>query len=94
MINSVRAKGGKQRRLPLDVITLAELRDYVAERTIASDAPLPYIPAAGPETGEAVWNVIGKHVHPHSFRRIALPSTWSGTGLISSGCSRCWDSRR
>lgn len=56
MINIVRAKGGKQRRLPLDVITLAELRDYVAERTIASDAPLPYIPAVGPETGEAVWS--------------------------------------
>jgi len=30
VINIVRAKGGKQRRLPLDVITLAELRDYVA----------------------------------------------------------------
>ena len=72
MINIVRAKGGKQRRLPLDVITLAELRDYVAKRTVASDAPLPDIPAVGPETSEVVWNMIGKHVHPHSFRRIAL----------------------
>ena len=56
MINIVRAKGGKQRRLPLDVITLAELRDYVAKHTIASDAPLPHISAVGLGAGEAVWS--------------------------------------
>jgi len=48
VINIVRAKGGKQRRLPLDVITLAELRDYVAKHTIASDAPLPPYLSSGP----------------------------------------------
>jgi site-specific recombinase XerD len=93
MINIVRAKGGKQRRLPLDVITLAELRDYVAKRTIASDAPLPYIPAAGPETGEAVWNVIGKHVHPHSFSHsFAINIVRHGVDIrrLQQG----WDTRR
>ena len=74
VINIVKAKGSNQRRLLLDVMTLAELHDYVAKHTVANNAPLPNSPAMGLGAGEAVWSGDHKHVHSHSFRH-TLPST-------------------
>ncbi len=69
VINVLKAKGGKQRRVPLDVITLAELRDYVVKHTITSDAPIfPVSQQWARVLIKRYGAVIDKHVHPHSFR--------------------------
>lgn len=48
VINVVKAKGGKQRRVPLDVITLAELHDYTVQtRRSRRRTPLPVLAAMG-----------------------------------------------
>jgi len=48
VINVVKAKGGKQRRAPLDVITLAELCGYVCKHNISSDIRLfPFFFSSG-----------------------------------------------
>lgn len=69
VINVVKAKGGKQRGVPLDVITLAELRDYTHNYNIAKDACLfPLSQQWARELIKRYGQYIGKHVHPHTFR--------------------------
>ncbi|MGZ4846558.1 MAG: tyrosine-type recombinase/integrase [Halobacteriota archaeon] len=69
VINVVKAKGGKQRRVPLDVITLAELRDYVHKHGVEDDAPLfPFSQQWARELVKRYGRYINKHVHPHTFR--------------------------
>ncbi len=69
VINVVKAKGGKQRRVPLDVITLAELREYIHKHDIAQDACLfPISQQWARGLIKRYGQCIGKHVHPHTFR--------------------------
>jgi len=69
VINVVKAKGGKQRRVPLDVVTLAELREYTRTHSIASDASIFSISQQwARELVKRCGALIGRHVHPHTFR--------------------------
>ncbi len=69
VINIIKANGGKQRQVPLDVITLAELRDYIHKRGVANDASLfPFSQQWARELIKRYGRYINKHVHPHTFR--------------------------
>ncbi|MGZ4865075.1 MAG: tyrosine-type recombinase/integrase [Halobacteriota archaeon] len=69
VISVVKATRGNQRRVPLDVTTLAELRGYIRKYGIAINAPL--FPVSKPWARELIkrygWHV-GKHVYPRTFR--------------------------
>jgi integrase/recombinase XerD len=69
VINILKAKGGKQRRVPLDTETLAQLRDYATRHDIASEACIfPISQQWARQRVKRYGGLIGKHVHPHSFR--------------------------
>ncbi len=69
VLNVVKAKGGEQRRVPLDVITLAELRDYIHKDSIGKNGCLfPISQQWARELIKRYGQYIGKHVHPHTFR--------------------------
>jgi site-specific recombinase XerD len=69
VVNIVKAKGGKQRRVPLDSETLTPLNAYVTTRSIGDDTPIFSLSQRGVRALVARYGkLIGKDVHPHTFR--------------------------
>ncbi len=69
VVNIVKAKGGKQRRVPLDSETLTLLSAYITTGGIDDEAPIfplsqRWVRALVARYGK----LIGKDVHPHTFR--------------------------
>jgi site-specific recombinase XerD len=69
MVRIVKAKRNKQRRVPLDPQTLAQLREYINENAI--DALSPIFPVTRQWARAIVkryGRLIERDVHPHTFR--------------------------
>jgi site-specific recombinase XerD len=83
MVRIVKAKGDKQRRLPLDPETLAQLQAYIEVNNIAAEEKIFPITQ---QWARAIINkyakLIGKNVHPHTFRHsFAINSVRHGVDL-------------
>ncbi len=74
-INIVKAKGGKQRRVPLKPETFTELQTYIQEQGIVTGSPLfqnkegqAYSQRYIRKIVKKYGSLIHKDVHPHTFR--------------------------
>ncbi|MGZ4853488.1 MAG: tyrosine-type recombinase/integrase [Halobacteriota archaeon] len=84
VVNIVRAKGGKMRRVPLDAETISLLRDYAITNDINENSPL--FPLSKQWIRDLVHRyglLIGvDNVHPHTFRHsFAINSVWHGVDI-------------
>jgi integrase/recombinase XerD len=70
VINVTKAKGGKQRRVPLDAATIQMLSDYVLASNIGKDQPIFGIRQRwAREIVRRYGARVGRHgLHPHTFR--------------------------
>jgi len=83
VVNIRKAKGGRQRRVPLDPDTLKMLSDYVLALNIPDDQPI------FPIQRNRVFNIVKKYgnmvaakIHPHTLRHsFAIHLVRSGTDL-------------
>ena len=83
VVNIRKAKGGRQRRVPLDQDTLKMLSDYVLALNIPDDQPI------FPIQRNRVFNIVKKYgdmvgakIHPHTLRHsFAIHLVRSGTDL-------------
>ena len=81
VVNIVRAKGGKQRRVPLDPETLTLLNTYIVASGIADDVPIFRLSQRWVRALVARYGrLIGKDVHPHTFRHSYA------INMIRNGC--------
>jgi Site-specific recombinase XerD len=83
MVRVVKAKGNKQRRVPLAAQTLAQLGAYVDIHAIGDEAPIFPI---SQQWVRIIINkyakLIGKNVHPHTFRHsFAINSVRHGVDI-------------
>jgi integrase/recombinase XerD len=83
MVRIEKAKGGKQRRVPLDALTLAKLQAYIDANAIAPEAPLfPITQQWVRKLINKYARQIGKNIHPHAFRHsFAINSVRHGVDL-------------
>lgn len=83
MVRIVRAKGNKQRRVPIDPGTLAQLQAYIDSNIIAWEAPIfPITQQWVRMLINKYAKLIGKNVHPHTFRHsFAINSVRHGVDL-------------
>jgi integrase/recombinase XerD len=83
VVNIRKAKGGRQRRVPLDEETLKMVSDYVLAQNIPEDRPI------FPIQRNRVFNIVKKYgnmtgirIHPHTLRHsFAIHLVRSGTDL-------------
>ena len=69
VVNIRKAKGGRQRRVPLDQDTLKMLSDYVLALNIPEDQPIFGLTSRQIENiVKKYGNTIGVNVHPHMLR--------------------------
>jgi len=69
VINVAKAKGGKQRRVHLDAETIKMLSEYIAAQQLADDRPIFALKQRQVRNiVKRYGSVIGKDVHPHTFR--------------------------
>jgi site-specific recombinase XerD len=69
IVRIVKVKGSKQRRVPLDAVTLAHLRAYIDANEIPTEAPIFPITQQWVRKLISKYAVlIGKNIHPHTFR--------------------------
>ena len=89
MVRILKAKGNKQRRLPLDdPETLAQPQAYIEANAIPAEAPVfPITQQWVLRLLNKYSRLIGKNIHPHTFRHV-LPSIACGMGLTCVACSR------
>jgi site-specific recombinase XerD len=83
MVRIVKAKGNKQRRVPLAASTLAQLQAYIEANNIAEEEPLFPITQ---QWVRAILNkygaLIGRNIHPHTFRHsFAINSVRHGVDI-------------
>ena len=83
MIRILKAKGNKQRRVPLDPTTLTQLHAYIEANNIPGDAPIFPITQ---QWARAIINtyakLTGKKIYPHMFRHgFAINSVRQGVDL-------------
>ena len=83
MVQIVKAKGGKQRRVPLDPGTLFELQSYIDANAIPPEAPIfPITQQWVRKLVNKYARLIGKNIHPHTFRHsFAINSVRHGVDL-------------
>ena len=69
VVNVTKAKGGKQRRVHLDAETVRMLSEYVSSQQLPDDRPV-FAPKQRQVRNivKRYGSVIGKDVHPHTFR--------------------------
>ena len=83
VVNIRKAKGGRQRRVPLDPDTLKMLSDYVLALNIPDDQPI--FPIQRNRVFNIVkkyGNMVGAKIHPHTLRHsFAIHLVRSGTDL-------------
>jgi integrase/recombinase XerD len=83
VVNIRKAKGGRQRRVPLDQDTLKMLSDYVLALNIPEDAPV--FPIQRNRVFSIVkkyGNMRGVNIHPHTLRHsFAINMVRGGTDL-------------
>ena len=83
VVNIRKAKGGRQRRVPLDPATLQMLSDYVLALNIPEDRPV--FPIQRNRVFSIVkkyGNMTGVNIHPHTLRHsFAINMVRSGTDL-------------
>jgi site-specific recombinase XerD len=82
-IRILKAKGNKQRRVPLDSETLAQLRAYIEANATAEEDPIFPITQ---QWARVILNkyakLIGKSIHPHTFRHsFAINSVRHGVDI-------------
>jgi integrase/recombinase XerD len=83
MVRIIKAKGNKQRRVPLAAKTLVQLQAYIDDNEIAAEAPI------FPITQQWVRAIINKYgalidrnIHPHTFRHsFAINSVRHGVDI-------------
>ncbi len=81
VVNIVRAKGGKQRRVPLDLETLTLLDTYITADGIADTTPIFRLSQRWVRALVARYGrLIGKDIHPHTFRHSYA------INMIRNGC--------
>jgi integrase/recombinase XerD len=69
VVNVTKAKGGKQRRVHLDAATIKMLSDYVSAQQLPDDRPIFALKQRQVRNiAKRYGSVIGKDVHPHTFR--------------------------
>ena len=69
VVNIRKAKGGKQRRVPLDTETLKMLSDYVLALNTLEDQPIfPITRAQVFNLVKKYGNMVGVKIHPHTLR--------------------------
>jgi len=69
VVNVTKAKGGKQRRVHLDVETIKMLSEYVSAQQLPDDRPIFALKQRQVRNiVKRYGSVIGKKVHPHTFR--------------------------
>jgi integrase len=69
VINVTKAKGGKQRRVHLDAETVKMLSEYVSAQQLPDDRPIFALKQRQVRNiVKRYGSVIGKDVHPHTFR--------------------------
>jgi integrase/recombinase XerD len=83
MVRIVKAKGDKQRRVPLDPETLAQLQAYIEANKIPGEAPIfPITQQWARASINKYAKLIGKNVHPHTFRHsFAINSVRHGVDI-------------
>ncbi|MFZ0011696.1 MAG: tyrosine-type recombinase/integrase [Halobacteriota archaeon] len=83
MVRILKAKGNKQRRLPLDdPETLAQPQAYIEANAIPAEAPLfPITQQWVLRLLNTYSRLIGKKIHPHLPARFAINSVWQGVDL-------------
>lgn len=83
MVRIVKAKGSKQRRVPLDAGTLAQLQAYINVNAIPAEAPVfPITQQWVCKLLNKYAGLIGKNIHPHTFRHsFAINSVRHGVDL-------------
>ncbi len=84
VVNVTKAKGGKQRRVPLDAETIGQLQDYVMANGIENDASIfPLSKQWIRDLVHRYGTVIGvDNVHPHTFRHsFAINSVRHGVDI-------------
>jgi len=83
VVNIRKAKGGRQRRVPLDPDTLQMLFDYVLARNIPEDRPVFSIKRTQAfNLVKKYGNMAGVKIHPHTLRHsFAIHLVRSGTDL-------------
>jgi integrase/recombinase XerD len=83
MVCIVKAKGSKQRRVPLDALTLAKLRDYIDTNAIPSEASIfPITQQWVRKLINKYARLIGNNIHPRTFRHsFAINSVRHGVDL-------------
>jgi hypothetical protein len=88
MVRNLKAKGNKQRRLPLDdPETLARLQAYIEANAIPAEGTLfPITQQWVLRLLNKYSRLIGKNIHPLTFRHV-LPSIACGMGLTCVSCS-------
>jgi integrase/recombinase XerD len=83
VVNIRKAKGGRQRRVPLDEETLKMLSDYILASNILEDEPV--FPVKRDRVFKIVkkyGNMSGVKIHPHTLRHsFAIHMVRSGTDL-------------
>jgi site-specific recombinase XerD len=69
VVNVTKAKGGKQRRVHLDAETITMLSDYVSALNLSDHRPIFAVKQRQVRNiVKRYGSVIGKEVHPHTFR--------------------------
>ena len=70
VINVTKAKGGKQRRVHLDAQTIKMFSEYVSAQQLPDDRPIFALKQRRQvrNIAKRYGSVIGKDVHPHTFR--------------------------
>jgi site-specific recombinase XerD len=83
MVRIEKAKGGKQRRVPLDALTLAKLQAYIDANAIPPEGSLfPITQQWVRKLINKYARQIGKNIHPHTFRHsFAINSVRHGVDL-------------
>lgn len=83
VVNIRKAKGGRQRRVPLDEDTLKMLSDYILELNILEDQPIFAIKRTQVfNLVKKYGNMVGVKIHPHTLRHsFAIHLVRQGTDL-------------
>ncbi len=83
MVRILKAKGSKQRRVPLDALTLAQLQTYIDTNAIPGEAPIfPISQQWVRKLLNRYSKLIDKDIHPHTFRHsFAINSVRHGVDL-------------
>lgn len=83
MVRIVKAKGSKQRRVPLDALTLAQLQAYIDANAIPPEASIfPITQQWVRKLINRYAGIIEKNIHPHTFRHsFAINSVRHGVDI-------------